>query len=251
MATMTAAMRPRAQRSGKLFQFLLKYLCLMYLSVDSVPYNEQEMYQAQHTANQQAAALRLIARICRKMKARRAASKKIQVEPKATSEGKLVLDITDVAKDATTRIGELAVHKDSGGSLNTAEKVKNNTAPLPPRAEFESEAAYEAACTRIKTLEKDNVKLENEDIGPENETPRKMSPPPDPLVSGVMTVAGIPRECRDLKNQHCPEQNPDNSNQKHEIYLYFDSKGTESEGKRREAEERTRKLVEQRRSLVK
>jgi hypothetical protein len=75
----------------------------MYLSVDSVPYNEQEMYQAQHTANQQAAALRLIARICRKMKARRAASKKIQVEPKATSEGKLVLDITDVAKDATTR----------------------------------------------------------------------------------------------------------------------------------------------------
>lgn len=250
---MSAAMRPRANRSGKLFQFLLKYLCLMYLSVDSVPYNEQEMYQKQHTANQQAAALRLIARICRKMKARKAAAKKKQVEPKATDEGELLVqDLVDATKkEATARVGEITGGESSAHSLSTADNTTINVVLLPPRSDFESEVAYEAACMKLKKLEKDSMKLENEDDKSENAISRKTVPPPDPLVSGVMSVAGIPRECRDSQNQHSSHQSADNPNQRHETYLYFNSKGTESEGKRWEAEERTRKLVEQRRALVK
>ncbi len=70
-------------------------MCLIYLSVDSIPYHEQEMYQQQHAENQQAAAMILIARLCRKIKTRKMEEKSKRGENHGDDEGM----IDSVGKD--------------------------------------------------------------------------------------------------------------------------------------------------------
>ncbi len=129
----------------------------------------------------------------------------------------------------TYKAADKAIKQVSCDHGETVPETKQNNSTLPLESDLED------------TIELVDVEFKSGPTLPE------MAEPPDPIISSIMTRAGIPRTCRHIQN---PESPPSSStSQSNEVYVFFKSKGTKSEENRRNVEKRAQELEGKRKKL--